>query len=112
MERSSSIFMSVSLPALAEALDEANRRSGEIEFLAQLVLQEALEAEVQRRLLVGEEKKCGRRSLCLRDVVDTHGACLGSAAALQVDVFLEPAIELRGGNAVLASNGHLVDQRK
>src|ERR1700693_3560930 len=100
-----------SLVALAEALHKTNRRSGEIELFAQLVLQEALEAEVQGRLLVGEDKKCGWRRLCLRDVVDTNGTRLGRAAALQVNVFLEPAIQLRRGNAVLASKGHLVDQR-
>src|SRR6266481_5373543 len=100
-----------SLAALAEALHKANWRSGEIELFAQLVLQEALEAEVQGRLLIGEDKKCGWRSFCLRDVVDTHGARLGCATALQVDAFLQPAIQLRRGNAVLASKGHLIDQR-
>src|SRR5260370_34076362 len=53
------ILGSCSVTAFGGALDEANGRAGEIEFFAQLVLQEALEAEVQGRLLVGEEKKCG-----------------------------------------------------
>src|ERR1700687_3968711 len=101
-----------SLAALAEALHKANRRSGEMELFTQWVLQEALEAEVQGRLLVGEDKKCGWRRFCLRDVVDTNGTRLGRAAALQVDVFLEPAIQLRRGNAELASKGPLIDQRK
>src|SRR6266849_5548863 len=103
--------MSVSLAAFAEALDEAHWRSGEIEFFAQLVLQKALEAEVQGRLLVGEEKKRGWRRFCLRDVVDTHGARLWRAAALQIDVFLEPAIQIRRGDPALAGNGHLINQR-
>src|SRR6266849_1278811 len=104
--------MPVSLAALAEALHKANRCSSKIEFFAQLVLQEALKAEMQGRLLIGEEKKCGWRSSCLRDVVDAHRTRLRRAAALQVDVFLEPAIQLRRGDAVLSSNGHLIDQRK
>jgi hypothetical protein len=74
--------------ALAQALDEANGGAGEIELGAELIFEEALEAEVQRRLLVGEQKKCGRRCLGLSDVVDTDWARLGRTAALQINIFL------------------------
>src|ERR1700738_2036604 len=114
MKRSSSIFILLSLGsvgAFAEALHKSNGRSGEVELGAQLIFQEALEAEVQRRLLVGEQKKCGRRRFGLGDVVDAYRARLGRAAALQIDFFLEPAIQVRRGDAALAGDGHLIDQR-
>src|SRR5258708_8006849 len=114
IKRSSSIFMLFSLVSLAafpEALHKAHGRSGEVELGAQLVFQEALEAEVQRRLLVGEQKKRGRRRFGLGDVVDAHGTRLRRAAALQIDVFLEPPIQVRRGDAALAGDGNLIDQR-
>src|ERR1700682_5012833 len=114
MKRSRSIFlpgfMPGSLAALAETLHEAHRRAAEIEFLAQLVLQETLETEMQRGLLVGEEQKCGRRGFCLRDVVNAHGARLGRAAALQVDVFFQPAIQIWSRDAAPARKRDLINQ--
>src|SRR5260370_6932750 len=103
--------MPVSPPALAEAGRKARGGAGEIEFFAQLVFQEALKAEMQGRLLVGEQKKCGWGRFCLRDVVDAHGARLWRAAALEIDVFLEPAIQIRRGDPALAGNGLLINQR-
>ena len=38
----------------AQALDEADRGADEMKFLAQLIFEEALEAEVQRLVLIGE----------------------------------------------------------
>jgi len=101
-----------SVAALAETLYEAHRRARKIKFGAQLIFEEALVAEMQRGLLVGEKKECGRRRFCLRDVVDAHRASLGRAAALQIDIFLEPAIEVRRRDAALAGQRDLIDQRK
>src|ERR1700722_5956952 len=72
--------MIFTLVALAEALDETNRRADEVEFLAQFVLQEALVTKVQRLFLVGENQECGRRRLGLRHVVDAHGTRLRCGA--------------------------------
>src|SRR5437016_3001379 len=98
--------------AFAEALDEADRCADESEFGAKLVFQEALVAEVQRRLLVGEKEERGRRDFRLCNVVNAHGASLRSGAALQVDFFLEPIVEGRRGDAAAARFPALVDQRK
>src|SRR4029077_19036476 len=105
-------FISQSLVAFAEALDEAHRRAREVELRAKLIFEEALVAEMQRRFLVREDQERRRRGLCLGDVVDAHGARLGRAAALQIDILSEPAIQLWGGNAPAARIRHLIDQRK
>src|SRR5260370_7565517 len=97
--------------AFAQALDEADWRADKIEFGAKLVLEETLVAEVQRCLLVREKKECRRRNLCLRDVVDPHGAGLRRSAALQVDFFLEPIVEDRGADAALPTFPPLLDER-
>src|SRR6202790_937426 len=106
MKRSSSIVMSGlmtgPLAALAEALHKAHGRATEVEFFAQLILQETLEAEMEGRLLVGEKKEGWRRRFCLRDVVNAHGTSLGRAAALQVDVFFQPAIQIWSRDAAPA----------
>src|SRR6266404_7026951 len=100
-----------SLAPLAQALHKAHWRPGEIEFRSELIFQKALEAEVQRLLLIGEDEKRRRRRFRLRDVVDAHRARFRRGAALQIDVFFEPAIQLRRGDAALASGGDLIDQR-
>src|SRR5438552_12057396 len=91
-----------SLLALAEALDEANRRAHKVELGAKLVFQEAQVAEVQRGLLVGEHEERGRGYFRLGDVVDAHRAGLRRGAALQVDFFLEPIVQGRRGDAPAA----------
>src|ERR1700682_2051972 len=100
-----------SLATLAQALHEAHGCAAEIEFFSELVLQKALVAEVQGRLLVGEQKERRRRRFRLRYVVDAHGARLRRAAALQIHVLLQPAVQVRRGDATLTRKGHLIDQR-
>src|SRR6266404_1894926 len=74
LARSASTFRSASLSALAQALHETHRRAGKSELGAELIFEEALEAEMKRGLLVGENKERGRRGFRLRDVVDAHRA--------------------------------------
>src|SRR2546423_8188386 len=76
----------------AQALHEADGRADEIEFGAKLIFQKALEAEMQRLLLIGEQEKGRRSGLGLSEIVDTHRTRLGRSAPLQIDIFLEPAI--------------------
>jgi len=78
----------------AQTLDEADRAADEIELFAQLVFQEALEAEMQRRFLIGEKQESWRRGFRLRDVVNAHGARFRRRSALQIHC-LEPAIQFR-----------------
>src|SRR5882762_1198794 len=98
--------------ALAEPLDEADGGADEVELSAQLILQEAFVAEMQRSLLIGENKKCRRADFRLGDVVNAHGASAGSGTALQIHFFLEPVVERRRRNAALAGFPALIDQRK
>src|ERR1700744_2966508 len=94
-----------------EALDEADWRAGEIPFFANLIFEEALVAEVERIFLVGEEQECRRRSFRLDEIVDFDGASFWRRAALEIDFFLEPAIEFGRRDALAARCGDLVDQR-
>ena len=89
----------------AEALDEADRRAGKIPFSADLIFEEALVAEVERVFLVGEKEKCWRRSFRLDEIVDFDRARFWRRAALEIDFFLEPAIEFRRRDALAASGG-------
>src|SRR3954471_12528847 len=87
----------VPIPAIpilpfAQALHEADGRADEIEFGAKLIFQKALEAEMQRLLLIGEQEKGRRSGLGLSEIVDPHRTRLGRSAPLQIDIFLEPAI--------------------
>ena len=63
--------------AFAEALDEADRCAGEIEFSAKLIFEKALEAEMERLLLIGEKEENGRSDFGLRDVLDAIRARFG-----------------------------------
>ena len=65
-----------------------NGGADEIEFVAQVIFEETLIAEVQRLLLIGEDQKGGRREFRLGDVVDAHRASFGRGAALQVHFVL------------------------
>ena len=85
----------------AQALDEADWRAGEIPFFADLIFEEALVAEVERVFLVGEDQERRRRSFRLREVVDLNRARFRRRAALQIDFFLEPAIQFGRRNALL-----------
>jgi len=100
------------LLAFAHALDEADRRANVVELGAQLVFEEALIAEMQRLLLVGENEEGGWRDFRLRHVVDAHGASLRRGAALQVDFVLEPIVKHRRGDTSSSRFPALVDQRK
>ena len=55
--RSASAARFSRLLAFADALEEANRRTRKVELLAQPILEEALEAEVQALSLVGEQNE-------------------------------------------------------
>jgi hypothetical protein len=93
----------------AESLDETDWRAGEIPFFADLIFEEALVAEVERIFLVGEEKECRRRGFRLDEIVDFDGARFRRGAALEIDFFLEPAIEFGSGDALAARGGDFVD---
>src|SRR5580704_6125856 len=97
---------------LAQALEKADGSTREVPFFANLVFQEALIAEVQRILLIGKNHERWRRSLRLRHVVNLHGPGLWRGPALQINFFLEPAIEFRRGYALFARSRHLIDQRE
>src|SRR5262249_40364658 len=104
-------FVALGAIALAQPLHEAHRRSNEVELRAQLILQEALKAKVQRLPLIGEEEKCRRRGLGLRDVVNTHWPRFWRGGSPQVDIFFQPTIQLRCRDAPPPRCGDLVDQR-
>src|ERR1700733_8125190 len=95
--------------AFLQALGKAESGTEETEFLAQLVFQEPLIAEVQRLELVGEKDECRRRGACLSDVENLHFAAGWRGAARQVH-FRDPAIQLAGGDAFIASCDDLVNQ--
>src|ERR1051325_11821959 len=84
--------------ALADSLDEANRRTGEIKFVAQTVFKEALVAEMQFLALVRKQNERRRRSRRLCDVVNFHAVRGWRSAARKVDIG-EPAIQFAGRNA-------------
>src|SRR6266849_5629605 len=58
--------------ALFQSLNEAKRRAIEIPLGAQLIFQEALEIEMQRLFLVGEEQENRRGYLRLGHIVNAH----------------------------------------
>src|SRR5579863_10380066 len=96
----------------AEALDEADWSAGEIPFFADLIFEEALVAEVERIFLVGEEQECRRRRFRLDEIIDFNRACFWRRAALEIDFFLEPAIQFGRGNTLATRGSDLIDQRK
>src|SRR5580658_7847126 len=95
--------------AFFQALGEADGRAEEAEFLAELVFQKTLVAEMQRLKLVGEKNESGRRGAGLGDVENLHFAAGWRGAARQVH-FRDPAIQFAGGNAFIASCDDFVNQ--
>src|SRR6202453_3966127 len=94
--------------ALFQALGEGEGWGDEIEFPAQLILQETLIAEMQRFKLVGEEHEGRRRRGGLSDIENLHFAAGGRGATGQID-FREPTIRLASGNAPTARFDHPID---
>src|SRR5579863_3370955 len=95
--------------AFFQALREADGRAEEAKFLAQLVFQESLIAEMQRLELVGEENESGRSSAGLSDVENLHFAACWGGAAREIH-FCNPAIQFAGGNPFVAGRDDLVNQ--
>src|SRR5690349_17898729 len=58
--------------ALADSLDEADGRAGEVEFLAQAVFEKALVTEVQFLPLVRKKNERRRRGGRLRNVINLY----------------------------------------
>src|ERR1700684_1122193 len=87
--------------ALFQALGEADGCADEIEFLAQLILQETLIAEMQRFKLVGEEHEGRRRRGGLSDIENLHFAAGGRGATGQIDP-RAPTIQLASGQPATA----------
>lgn len=93
---------------LFQALVETDGGAGEIEFGAQLVFEEALVTEVERLQLVGEKDEGGRGGGGLGDVENFYFAAGGRGAAVEV-YFLEPAVQLAGGNAAVSGFDYAID---
>lgn len=103
--------MLLSVPYLAETLDKADGRAGELEAFTQLIFEEALKTEVQRLVLVGEENERRRRGRGLRDVIDFHLAAGRRCSALEIH-FGKPAIEFTGGNSAATGFGDFINEWK
>src|SRR5829696_2665992 len=94
---------------LLVALDDAERGGEEVELLAQAVLEEALEREVEARPPArGEDDEGGRAHADLRQVLDVqarlpalHGRGRRRRAARRDDALVE-GVELRGRDAPVA----------
>jgi len=80
-------------------------------FARNWFLKEALEVEVQGLLLIGEEQKDRRCRLRLGHVIDAHRPGFRVGGALQIHIFLQPTIQLAGGDFTVARLRHVVDQR-
>src|SRR5829696_5246964 len=97
------------LALLLVALDDAERGGEEVELLAQAVLQEALEREVEARPPArGEDEEGGGARADLRHVLDVearlpalHGRGHRRRAARRDDALVE-GVELRGRDAAVA----------
>src|SRR5205085_1992269 len=97
------------LASLLVSLDDSERRGEEVELLAQTVLQEALEGEVQAPFAARrEDDEGGRAHGDLRDVLHVqarlaalHGRGRGRRATRRHDA-LEECVQLRGRDSTVA----------
>src|SRR5260221_7266749 len=97
MERSTGLLSFVAtgwraIFAFFQPLYEADGGAGEIPFCTQLVFEETLKVEVQGLLLIGEEQKDRRWRLRLGHVINSHPSGFCAGGALQIHIFLHPAI--------------------
>ena len=69
----------------AEALDEADWRAGEIPFLADLIFEEALVAEMERIFWLVKIRNVGGEVFACVEVVDLDRTRFRRRAALQID---------------------------
>ena len=80
---------------------EPDRRTDELEAVADLVSQKALVAEVQLNIAVGEEDERRRRNRSLSHVINADALVHGHRSPLEVDL-IEEAVHLARSDALAA----------